>query len=143
MNVLTSMFGEIQIDESKIIRFEEGIPGFQDEKEFTIILSDEESPLHWLQSLTTPDLSFIILNPFVVYDDYEFTISDATIQKLDIKDDEQVVVYTIVSVPEDMDKITTNLLGPIIINQENMKAKQVILEDSKYSTKHYVLKQKA
>lgn len=142
MIIKTSSFGDIEVEKEKIIQFKDGIPGFKEEKEFIVILNeDKDSPLHWLQSVNTPELAFVITDPFEIYDDYDFDISESLVKKLDLKDEGEVVVYTIVVIPEDIRKMTTNLLGPIVINSSNMLAKQIIIEDKNYSTKHYILKQ--
>lgn len=142
MKLNTTNFGQIDIDEEKIIHFKEGILGFEVEKEFIIIYNeDEENPFQWLQSIKSPDLAFVIINPFTVFEDYEITISDAVQKKLNIEDEKDVAIYSIVVVPEDLKKMTVNLAGPIIININKRLGKQVILDDSRYTTKHYVFKQ--
>lgn len=142
MKIQTSNFGEIQIDEDKIINFQEGLPGFESEKEFFIILNeDEDNPFHWLQSRNSPDLSFVILNPFEIIDDYDILLPETAKSKLKIESEEDVIIYTIVVMPEDITKTTTNLLGPIVINTKERLAKQVILEENKYQTKHLIFDQ--
>ena len=142
MKIQTTNFGEIEIKEELIINFGEGLPAFEEEKEFVIILNeDEENPFHWLQSVNNPALSFVILNPFEVFHDYDVLLPETTKTKLKIEKEEDVAIYTIVVVPEDMSKMTTNLLGPIIINVKEKIGKQVILEDDKYNTKHFIFNQ--
>lgn len=142
MKLHTKNFGEIEIDEQKIIDFPEGLLGFEEEKQFVIInAEDEESPFQWLQSVTNPDLAFVIINPFFVYPNYDIIIPKTAQKKLKIKEQKDVSLYSIVVVPENIEKMTANLLGPIIININEKLGKQVILDDNKYSTKHYVFKQ--
>ncbi|NLV89651.1 MAG: flagellar assembly protein FliW [Tissierellia bacterium] len=142
MKVKTRDFGEIEVPEENIILFQDGIPGFDKEKEFIIILNeDEDNPFHHLQSVKNPDLSFIIINPFEVFKDYDIVIPQTAIDKLKIEKAEDVVVYSIVVVPEDIRKMTANLLGPIIINHKEKLGKQVILDDSRYTTKHFLFNQ--
>lgn len=142
MRIKTRNFGEISIVEDKIIFFQEGIPAFEDEKEFVIILNeDEENPFHYLQSVKNPDLSFVILNPFIAFSDYDILLPDTAINKLKIEKEEDVTIYSMVVVPEDMTKMTINLLGPIVINTKEMLGKQVILDDERYNTKHLIFKQ--
>ncbi|NLW41411.1 MAG: flagellar assembly protein FliW [Tissierellia bacterium] len=137
----TKHFGKLEIDEEKIIDFPEGILGFEDEKQFIIINSeDEENPFQWLQSVTNPDLAFVIINPFFVYPNYEIVIPETAQEKLKLKDEKDVAVYSIVVVPEDIEKMTANLLGPIIINTREKLGKQVVLDDDRYTTKHYIFK---
>lgn len=138
----TKNFGEIEIDEDKIIHFPEGILGFEEEKQFIIINNeDEENPFHWFQSISNPDLAFVIINPFFAYPNYDIIIPETAQEKLKIEDEKDVIVYSIVVVPEDMEKMTANLLGPIIINGNKKIGKQVILDDDRYTTKHYIFKQ--
>ena len=142
MKIKTTNFGEIEINEDKIINFPEGLPGFEKEKEFFIILNkDEDNPFHWLQSLNSPELSFVIINPFEIFGDYDILLPDTAKSKLKIDSGEDVIIYTIVVMPEDITKTTTNLLGPIIINTKEKLAKQVILEEGKYGTKHLIFDQ--
>lgn len=142
MKIETTNFGEIEIIEEKIIQFQEGLPAFEDEKEFVIILNeDEENPFHWLQSIKSPGLSFVILNPFEIFKDYDLLLPETAINKLKIEKQEDIIIYTMVVVPENMTKMTTNLLGPIVINTKEKLGKQVILEENKYNTKHLIFDQ--
>jgi len=142
MRLLTKHFGELDIDESKIIAFPEGIPGFEQEREFVVINNeDETNPFQWLQSINNPDLAFVIINPFHVFPDYDIILPETVQKKLLINDEKEVVVYSLVVVPKDIHKMTVNLLAPIIININKKIGKQVILEDSRYTTKHYIFKQ--
>lgn len=142
MKLMTKNFGAIEIEERKIIYFPEGLPGFEKENKFIIINSeDEESLFQWLQSIENPELTFVIINPFFVYPNYDIVIPKTVQEKLKIEDEKDLVIYSIVVVPEDIEKMTTNLLGPIIINTKKMIGKQVILDDDRYSTKHYIFKQ--
>lgn len=142
MKLITKNFGEIEIEEQKIIDFPEGLLGFEKEKEFIIINNeDEESPFHWLQSVKSSELTFVIINPFFVYPNYDIVIPEIVQEKLKIEDEKDVIIYSVVVVPEDIERMTANLLGPIIINTKKMIGKQVILDDDRYSTKHYIFKQ--
>ena len=142
MKLNTKNFGEIEIEEQKIIHFPEGLPGFENENKFIIINSeDEESAFGWLQSIKNPELAFVIINPFFVYPNYDIVIPKIVQEKLKLQDKKDLIIYSIVVVPEDIEKMTANLLGPIIINTKKMIGKQVILDDDRYSTKHYVFRQ--
>ena len=142
MKIQTTNFGEIQIDKDKIIKFPEGIPGFENENEFFIILNeDKDNPFHWLQSFNNPNLSFVIINPFEIFEDYDILLPETAKSKLQITNEEDLAIYTIVVMPEDITKTTTNLLGPLVINVEEKLGKQVILEEGKYGTKHLIFNQ--
>lgn len=124
----------------KII-FKDGILGFEEYKDYHIELNqEEENPFQRLQSKDTDALSFIIMDPFLIKKDYDFMLTESTIEKLEIEDVKDVLVFTIVTIPnEDIKSITTNLLAPIIINSKKNLAKQIVLTDTDYTTKHNII----
>lgn len=127
MKLNTTNFGEIDIDESALINFEEGIPGFEHVRRFAL-LQDDEMIVDWLQGVDK-DVAFPIINPFAIKEGYEFKIPDADIKKLNIETQEDLLIYSIVVIPEDIKDIRTNLQAPIIINAKTKFAKQIILDD--------------
>ncbi|WP_304440612.1 flagellar assembly protein FliW [Tissierella sp. P1] len=106
-----------------------------------ILNEDKESPFHWLQSINNQNLSFIVINPFEIFSDYDILLPQTAINKLKIEKEEDINIYTIVVIPTDMKKMTTNLLGPIVINTKERLGKQVILDDERYTTKHFIFNQ--
>ena len=135
--VNTLRFGEIEVDEDKIVHFADGIPAFEDEHEFLIIPYDEESPYVFLQSLTTPELAFLMTMPFVFFPEYEFELDDAMQDKLELTRQEDMIVYTLLTIPGgQVEDMTANLMAPVVLNQTNMQARQIVLDKSRYTTKH-------
>ena len=135
--VNTSRFGEIEVDEKKIVHFKNGIPAFEDEHEFIILPYEEESPYYFMQSLQSPDLAFLLTIPFLFFPEYTFEIDDESVKELDIKNQESVFYYSMVTIPNGSIRyMTANLVAPIVLNADNMQAKQVVLEKSFYTTKH-------
>ena len=134
--VQTSRFGELDIEEGRVVHFKDGIPAFEDEHEFIILPYDEESPYYFMQSLKTPDLAFLMTVPFLFFPNYTFEIDDETIEELDIKSEDEVSYYSLVTIPNySIRYMTANLLAPIILNTANMRAKQLVLEKTDYTTK--------
>ncbi|MBB6216415.1 flagellar assembly factor FliW [Anaerosolibacter carboniphilus] len=135
----TRHFGEINIDEDKVLYFEEGLIGFEDMKRYALIPNeDSENPFLWLQSIDTPDLAFAITDPFVFRKDYEIEISEKVKKQLEIEEKEDVVVYSIAVIPEDVNKISINLQGPLIINVKSKKGKQMILNTDQFPVRFFV-----
>ncbi|ARW33392.1 Flagellar assembly factor FliW [Bacillus subtilis subsp. subtilis] len=89
-----------------------------------------------LQSVTSENLAFIVVSPFIFFKNYEFDLDESTAELLDIDNIQDVEVMTILTMAEPFEKSTANLLAPIIVNRKNMMAKQVVLHDSSYTTKH-------
>lgn len=142
MKLLTKNFGEVEISEDKILNFPQGLIAFQDFKRFSLILNtDKDNPLHWLQCIDKPEVSFVVINPFLFQKDYEFDISPEDKRVLEIEDEKDVAVFSIVVVPESIKDITANLLAPVVININKKKGKQVVLQDKRYTTRHYIFKE--
>lgn len=139
MNIKTKFFGEIEIEQNQIINFIEGIPGLPEEKEY-IILKDEDTDFTFIQSVQTEALCFITMPPALIVGDYSFDLSDEAVEKLELENAEDVLVYTILNIPEDFKKITANLKAPIVINIKNNKGIQELLDDDKYSIKHQLFR---
>ena len=139
----TLRFGQIEVEEDKILHFADGIPAFEDEHEFVIIPYDKESPYVFLQSLTTPDLAFLMTVPFVFFPDYEFELDDENLAKLGLRQQEDLLLYVLLTIPGGkVPEMTANLMAPRVINQANMQARQVVLEQSGYTTKHRLFPEK-
>jgi len=135
--VNTLRFGEVEVAEDKVVHFAEGIPAFEDEHEFVIVPYDEESPYVFLQSLTTPDLAFLMTVPFVFFPDYAFELDDENQGKLNLYKLEDMLIYTLITVNGgQVQDMTANLMAPVVINTVNMQARQIVLDRSSYTTKH-------
>lgn len=135
----TSNFGKIEIEQEKIIDFIDPILGFEEYKKFTIIDNLEDDIFYWLQSLDRPDLSFIMINPLAFIDEYNISIPLKFQQRLKLEEDSEVIFYTIVVIDQSTGDIRTNLKAPVIINVENNKAVQLVL-DEEYPTRFYLFK---
>ncbi len=127
MDLNTVRFGQIQIDDESILTFDNGIYGFEDLKKFAIINCTETEPIFWLQSVEDGDVSLPIIDPFIIKEDYVIDVDDKELMSIGTEKEEDIIVYNVVVLPEDITKITINLVAPIIINISNNKAKQVIL----------------
>ena len=142
MQLITKHFGTIEIEESGIIDFPDGIPGFENSKKFIVLGDgDESSPFKWLQSVDFPELAFAVVDPFAVKKDYDIEISDDVLKQLEISSLKEVLIYSIVVVPEDLSKISMNLIAPVIINTRTKKGAQVVLDTDRYGVRHYILEE--
>lgn len=133
MKIETLTWGTVEIKDEQVYQFENGIPGFEEEKEFAWI-EIEDSPFSYLQSLQEPALSFLLTDPFVFYPDYEFELSDQDVENLGGKEDIRISV--IVTLKDPMEESTLNLIAPVICSDTTKKAAQIILHNSEYATKH-------
>lgn len=138
----TRHFGEIKVDEENIVSFAEGLPGFEQLHRYIVIdNSDEESPFGWLQCIDEPELAFAVVNPFAIMKDYDIQLPDYVAESLGIEKPEDVAVYSIVVVPDDISKTSMNLKAPVVVNNLNKKGVQIVLDTDKYSVRHYIVEE--
>ncbi|MGN2274101.1 flagellar assembly protein FliW [Priestia megaterium] len=136
MKISTSYHGDIEIDNQQTLTFNQGIPGFLEETEFVILPLPEAEAFQVLQSIQTKELAFIITDPFQFFLDYDFQLEPQEIEKLQLQQAEDAAVYVLLTMSDSVEKITANLQAPVIINTKQQLAKQVILMNTGYETKH-------
>lgn len=138
MQVQTKNMGTVDVPQEQCVSIPAGLFGFEDYTRFALIESHYK-PFFWLQSLEEKSLAFLLIDPFLVCPEYETDIDDKELLKVGIKDASDVLVMTIVTIPQDGTSLTTNLLGPLIINKKNKQAMQVVLNESKWKTKYNII----
>ena len=144
MKIRTKFGEELEVDESKdIFYFPEGILGFEEYKKYVIIEPEENAIFKWLQSIDDPSLAFIITNPLVFWPDYRINITKEQVASIKLEEPKDFALIVICTVPGgDISEMTANLMGPIVINMKNRHARQLVLDDPKYTTKHRVFPNK-
>lgn len=135
MEIISPIHGKMIYEENEIISFERGIPGFDHLKKFIIKEVGEDSPFSILQSIEDKDIGFIIISPFMINDKYEIKLNEEILKNLNIKKEEEVVLYSLVTLSEKVENITANLKAPLVININNKKGEQYILDKEEYKIK--------
>jgi flagellar assembly factor FliW len=136
MIIETKFLETIEVNEQQIIKFNFGVPGFEEYKRFVILDIDGSQELKYLQSVDEKNICLLIITPWKHFADYEIELSNDEIKELEITSHEDVLVYNILTVRED--KITANLVAPIVINVLKSQAKQIILPNTKYSIRQEI-----
>ncbi|MEB2298506.1 flagellar assembly protein FliW [Lysinibacillus xylanilyticus] len=131
MKIATKFLGEIEIEEQDILKFEHGLLGLENEKNFVLLPIDAELPLAILQSVDNVEIGFVVAYPFAFKKDYSFDISEDDREQLKIEKEENVLTYSIVTMKETFQESTINLLAPIIVNMDKKCGKQIVLQDNK------------
>lgn len=148
MKAQTRYFGEIDIEDGKIIELSRGMIGFPELTHYALIFDEEKGSdkanIMWLQSMDDGDIAFPVINPALVKDDYNPTVSDDVTDTLGELTQDNTFILVTVSVPQKIEDFSVNLKAPIIINSDTNKGVQMIVEDN-YPIKYKVyelLKQK-
>lgn len=143
MEIKTTRFGQVEIDETLIITVPEGILGFEDFTRYIILDHlDKESPFKWFQSIDDPSLAFVITDPLIFVPTYKAKVPKEEVSSIDLSDASKALIVVIVNIKRDHSEITVNLQGPIVINVEKKLAKQMVIRGSEYSVRHVIYSRK-
>ena len=138
MIIETSRFGELEVDQDRLITFESGILGFPDAHRYALIQTGEGSAFYWLQSVDRKELAFVVCDPRLFVADYKTPVKLEDLKPVGLEDLEKAQVFVIVNKVDDL--LTGNFQGPLVVNVENRKARQLVLSDKRYSTRHPLLR---
>lgn len=137
MKINTKYFGEIEIYEDAVVNFPAGLLGFEESREFVVIDLPDNSHYKFLQDINNSYVSFVMINPWDIFQDYDIELSDTELEKIKIESvEDQFSVYTIVTLGKTFDKSSVNLVAPVVINNTHKLGRQLIVENSDYTTKH-------
>lgn len=142
MQIITKYFGEIEIDDDKIVTFPEGLLGLEDYKKFAIFDMPENSKFICLQCIDEPVIAFLVVNPWDYFPDYDIQVSDEELATIGIAELEQLIVFSIITIGDNIENATANLLAPVVVNVKNKEAIQIVLNERKFTTKHSLFKEK-
>lgn len=137
MIINTGRFGKITTEEQNIIQFQAGLLAFENLIKFTLLHISNNPAFKWLQSIDAPEVAFLVADPFFFKEDFFLDLDHELTRELEVKKPEDVLIYTTVTVPDGNFKLaTTNLIGPLVINNSSKRGKQVILERGDLSIKY-------
>ena len=138
MKITTKVFGEITIEDDRIIHFPSGIIGFPELTDFALIHDEEKGAgaIHWLQSIQEPAFAMPVMDPLIVCPDYNPEVDDELLRPIGELVPDEILVMVTVTIPSDLTRMTVNLRGPVIINALEKKACQVIVEGDAYPVKY-------
>lgn len=138
LEITTSRFGVLSVDEQRLMTFPRGLLGFPSYQQFALVQTGEGNYFFWLQSVEDPNLAFVVTDPTTFFKDYEVPMRDETLGDLEFSDLKFAQVFVICNKIGDW--LTGNLLGPIIVNSEKRIAQQVVLTEKKWTTRQPLLR---
>jgi flagellar assembly factor FliW len=137
MLIQTMRFGPIEVDDGKLMRFAGGLLGFPKQRVFALLQTSPDPALFWLQAVDDPDLAFVVCDPLLFVPDYQVPIRRDDVEALGLHDLQDCQVLVIVNRVNG--ELTGNLLGPLVVNARTRLAKQLVLSDRRYGTRHRLM----
>ena len=141
MEIVTSRFGTLNVDDERVITFSKGLLGFPDYTRYALIQTGEENYFFWLQSVDEPNLAFVVTDPTIFFKEYQVPVREETWNDLQLADEGDLQCFVICNKVDEW--LTGNMLGPIVVNATNRLAHQVVLTDKKWTTRQPLMRLQA
>ncbi len=138
MILQTTRFGDVEIDESRIMHFPAGLLGFSSHTRYVLLQPEEDAVFFWLQCVDTPDLAFVITDPSIWTPEYEAPVRQDQMDELELADFDDAQVFVIVN--KHGDELTANYQGPLLVNTVTRRGTQLVLADKRWTTRHALLR---
>lgn len=138
MNVQTTRFGAIDVDESRLITFPAGLLGFPERERFVLLSPDEDGVFFWLQSIDAPELAFVVTDPALWVEGYQATIRREQMETLGLEKVDDAQVFVIVNKYDSA--LTANLQGPLVVNVTSRHGMQLVLAEKRWTTRHEIVR---
>ena len=118
-----------------VVTFSEGLPGFENHRQFVLVASTDMAPFTVMQGLESEAPSFVTVDPRMVDRAYPTTLDRVDLARLSAHEQEPLLWLAIVAAHED-GRATANLRAPVVINPGTMRGIQIIAVESPYRTDH-------
>jgi flagellar assembly factor FliW len=138
MNVRTTLTGvesTVDVPAEQVYAFEPALGGFPDLRRY-VLIPESDSVVEWLQSVDDPTVAFALVEPFLFVPEYSFEIPEADVRALGLQSTDDAIVRCVVTLREDANEITANLLAPLVLSRRTHLARQVILQDADWPLRH-------
>jgi flagellar assembly factor FliW len=132
---------ETHYDDSAILTFPSGLPGFEQATRFVLKEDPESTPVIALQCIDCEELGFLAVPVGVVDAGYSLAINDDDLRCLGFSPEHQpvpgadVLCLALLCAPQN-GPATANLLAPVVVNLATRVAVQAVRSDARYSHQH-------
>lgn len=142
MRIVTKPYGEIEVEEKQGVHFPHGLFGFEELRDF-VLLDAAQQPFYWLQSLQSPAIAFVLIDPRVFRPDYTPDVDPEELTELGLDSPEDLLLFVIVTIPENQKSMTANLQGPLLLNKGTRVGRQSISANPRWGVRHAILEELA
>jgi len=140
VEIQTTRFGALTVDPQKIIHMPAGMLGFPGRLRYVLLQHKENSPFFWYQAVDDPELAFVVASPFFIKPDYRINLKRAAAEMRWAGNDlQRIDLYVVITIPNGSpERMTANLIGPVVINNRKQEAFQYVVTGSVYTHRHAV-----
>jgi len=141
MLIRSTRLGDLDVPQRLVIKFPHGLPGFPEPREFAVVPYGPDSPFFIMQAADDPDLTFVLVDPFAFFADYLVNLEDDVAQMFGVGDQNPPHILCVVTIPQNAEEMTANLMAPVLINWASGIGGQVVLEKTPFNTRHRLFPQ--
>ena len=138
MQINTTRFGSVNVEEDALISFPQGLLGYETHTRFALFAAERNQGFYWLQAIDDPEVAFLVTDPEAFFKDYDVPIREETQQDLNLADTKDGRVLVICNRLGDW--LTGNLMGPLVINMAARMGEQVVMTEKKWTCRQPLLK---
>ncbi len=137
MDVNTTRFGVVDVDDTRLITFPAGLLGFTAYKTYALLQPDANGAFLWLQSVESPELAFVVTDPTLWVQGYEVPIRREQMQEIGLESLDDAQIFVIVN--RYGLSLTVNVQGPLVVNAAGRRGMQVVLAEKRWTTRHEIV----
>ena len=143
MLIHSKAYGPVEVDDRQRISFPAGLLGFENLTDF-VLMDARQQPFYWLQSLEVEQIAFVLIDPRLFRPEYKPGVDPSDLEILGLAEgDQDLLNFAIVTIPEDQERMTANLQGPVLINRVTRNGRQCISTDPRWRVRHNILEELA
>lgn len=137
MKINTRDFGDIEVKESDLFNFPEGIYGFEEDTCFALFhKSFDDIPFLYLQSAQNVVPCFLVFDPEHFYPNFAPLLAEEDLGALKAEGPNELIFLVIANVSGPIEEMSINIKSPIALNPKTNIGRQVILQNSDYTVRH-------
>src|SRR5204862_6210942 len=124
MDISTTRFGSLTIEEADVLTFVDGLIGMEDCRRWVLLGDAENSALGWLQSLERPEVALGVVSPRRFVADYQVRVARRDLAPLGLKNPNDAQVLVIIS--HAAGSVALNLKAPLVIHLAERVGRQIV-----------------
>jgi flagellar assembly factor FliW len=133
MDITTTRFGTLTIDDEDLLTFVDGLIGMEDCRRWALLADAQNSALGWLQSIDRPDVALAVVSPRRFVADYRVRVARRDVEPLGLAAATEAQVLAIVN--QAGDSLALNLKAPLVVHVTTRLGRQIVAKDN-HSVQH-------
>ncbi len=130
MEVATTRFGTVAVNEEQVWTFPQGLVGFEHLKRYVLLDSRKGASLQWLQALEDPSVAFLVCEPRVFLPSIEIRLPEESLPLETARGRriEDLLILALLYVDRAEGKLKVNVQAPLVLDPVSRKGVQAVTD---------------